>query len=152
VSESVSVVDVATRAGVSLGTVSNVLNHPDRVAPATRDRVMQAIQELGFVRNEAARQLRAGRSRTIGLVVLDVGNPFFTEELTAARAARIMAAMLARGFTTVRDCCGADYGLALAVEEGRHRLSRADAADRERGEADQRQKLREAADGALELR
>jgi LacI family transcriptional regulator len=79
VSESVSVVDVAARAGVSLGTVSNVLNHPHRVAPGTRDKVMQAIQELGFVRNEAARQLRAGRSRTIGLVVLDVGNPFFTD-------------------------------------------------------------------------
>ena len=78
-SETVSVVQVAARAGVSLGTVSNVLNRPDRVAPATRDRVMQAIQELGFVRNEAARQLRAGQSRTIGLVVLDVGNPFFTD-------------------------------------------------------------------------
>ena len=78
-SETVSVVDVAARAGVSLGTVSNVLNRPDRVAPSTRDRVMQAIQDLGFVRNEAARQLRAGRSRTIGLVVLDVGNPFFTD-------------------------------------------------------------------------
>ena len=77
--ESVSVVDVAALAGVSLGTVSNVLNRPDRVAPATRDRVMQAIRELGFIRNEAARQLRAGRSRTIGLVVLDVRNPFFTD-------------------------------------------------------------------------
>jgi LacI family transcriptional regulator len=74
-----SVVDVAARAGVSLGTVSNVLNRPDRVAPATRARVLQAIDELGFVRNEAARQLRAGRSRIIGLVVLDVGNPFFTD-------------------------------------------------------------------------
>jgi LacI family transcriptional regulator len=87
----VSVVDVAARAGVSLGTVSNVLNRPDRVAPATRDRVMQAIRELGFVRNEAARQLRAGRSRTIGLVVLDVGNPFFTDlakgvEITAGKS------------------------------------------------------------------
>ncbi len=78
-SESASIVDVAARAGVSLGTVSNVLNRPERVAPATRDRVLQAIAELGFVRNEAARQLRAGRSRTIGVVVLDVGNPFFTD-------------------------------------------------------------------------
>lgn len=77
--DTVSVVDVAARAGVSLGTVSNVLNRPERVAPATRARVQQAIEELGFVRNEAARQLRAGRSRTIGLVVLDVGNPFFTD-------------------------------------------------------------------------
>jgi LacI family transcriptional regulator len=86
-----SVVDVAARAGVSLGTVSNVLNRPERVAPATRERVLRAIDELGFVRNEAARQLRAGRSRTIGLVVLDVGNPFFTDlaagvEATAAKA------------------------------------------------------------------
>src|SRR5579875_3923797 len=78
-SETVSVVDVAARAGVSLGTVSNVLNRPERVAPATRDRVLKAILYLDFVRNEAARQLRAGRSRTIGLVVLDVGNPFFTD-------------------------------------------------------------------------
>ncbi len=77
--ESASIVDVATRAGVSLGTVSNVLNRPERVAERTRERVLQAIRELGFIRNEAARQLRAGRSRTIGLVVLDVGNPFFTD-------------------------------------------------------------------------
>ncbi len=77
--ESASVIDVARQAGVSLGTVSNVLNRPERVAPATRQRVLRAIEELGFVRNEAARQLRAGRSRTIGLIVLDVGNPFFTD-------------------------------------------------------------------------
>ena len=85
-SESVSVLDVAARAGVSVGTVSNVLNRPERVAPATRDRVMQAISELGFVRNEAARQLRAGRSRTVGLVVLDVGNPFFTDLAAGAES------------------------------------------------------------------
>ncbi|HEY2041576.1 MAG TPA: LacI family DNA-binding transcriptional regulator [Jatrophihabitans sp.] len=75
----VSVTNVAAHAGVSLGTVSNVLNRPDRVSPATRARVLQAIEDLGFVRNEAARQLRAGRSRTIGLIVLDTGNPFFTD-------------------------------------------------------------------------
>jgi LacI family transcriptional regulator len=90
-SVSASVIDVARHAGVSLGTVSNVLNRPDRVAPATRARVLQAIAELGYVRNEAARQLRAGRSHTIGLIVLDVGNPFFTDmaagvELAAAEA------------------------------------------------------------------
>jgi LacI family transcriptional regulator len=79
VRETASVVDVAARAGVSVGTVSNVLNRPERVAPSTRERVLKAIDELGFVRNEAARQLRAGHSRTIGLVVLDVRNPFFTD-------------------------------------------------------------------------
>lgn len=74
-----SVRDVATRAGVSVGTVSNVLNRPDKVAPATAERVRAAIAELGFVRNDAARQLRAGRSSSIGLVVLDVANPFFAD-------------------------------------------------------------------------
>jgi LacI family transcriptional regulator len=74
-----SIRDVAAEAGVSVGTVSNVLNRPEAVAPATRARVEEAIAALGFVRNESARQLRAGRSRTFGLVVLDVANPFFTD-------------------------------------------------------------------------
>lgn len=78
-SPAVSIRDVAERAGVALGTVSNVLNRPHKVAEPTRRRVLDAIDELGFVRNDAARQLRAGLSRTLGLVVLDVGNPFFTE-------------------------------------------------------------------------
>jgi LacI family transcriptional regulator len=75
----VSIREVAALAGVSLGTVSNVLNHPEIVAEPTRTRVQAAIKQLGFIRNESARQLRAGRSRTIGLVVLDVANPFFTD-------------------------------------------------------------------------
>lgn len=85
----VGIREVAARAGVSVGTVSNVLNKPDKVAPGTVERVQAAIDELGFVRNDAARQLRAGRSRTIGLVVLDVRNPFFTE---VARGAEDRAA------------------------------------------------------------
>jgi len=71
--------DVAARAGVSHGTVSHVLNHPDRVRPATRERVKAAIVELGFVRDEAARHLRAGYSTTIGLMLLDAWNPSFME-------------------------------------------------------------------------
>ena len=85
----VSVRDVAAAASVSVGTVSNVLNRPEKVAPDTVARVMAAIDELGFVRNDAARQLRAGRSRSIGLVVLDVRNPLFTE---VARGAEDRAA------------------------------------------------------------
>ena len=49
------------------------------MAEPTRLRVLAAIAELGFIRNDAARQLRAGKSRTLGLVVLDVRNPFFTD-------------------------------------------------------------------------
>jgi len=75
----VSVRDVALRAGVSVGTVSNVMNHPEKVSPGAVARVTEAIDELGFIRNDAARQLRDGRSKTIGLVVLDVRNPFFTD-------------------------------------------------------------------------
>ncbi len=74
-----SIREVAAHAGVSVGTVSNVLNRPEIVATATRERVLAAITELNFVRNESARQLRAGHSRMIGLVVLDVTNPFFTD-------------------------------------------------------------------------
>ncbi|MFF2327094.1 MULTISPECIES: LacI family DNA-binding transcriptional regulator [unclassified Streptomyces] len=69
--------DVAERAKVSAGTVSKYLNTPARVAPPTAARIQAAIDELGYVRNDAARQLRAGRSRTIGLLAFDIGNPFF---------------------------------------------------------------------------
>jgi len=75
----VSVRDVAQRAGVSVGTVSNAMNHPEKVSAAALERVTEAIEALGFIRNDAARQLRNGRSLTIGLVVLDVRNPFFTD-------------------------------------------------------------------------
>ncbi|TCO54280.1 LacI family DNA-binding transcriptional regulator [Actinocrispum wychmicini] len=71
--------DVAAAAGVSLGTVSNVLNRPDRVSPHTRAKVEAAMAELRFVRNESARQLRAGRSRVVAYVMLDGRNPFFTD-------------------------------------------------------------------------
>lgn len=77
-SRAVSVKDVAREAGVSVGTVSNVLNRPEKVSPATVTRVIAAIDSLGFVRNDAARQLRAGRSRALGLIVLDIQNPFFS--------------------------------------------------------------------------
>jgi LacI family transcriptional regulator len=71
--------EVAERASVSLGTVSNVLNKPELVAEETRERVLAAIDELGFVRNHAARQLRGVKSKAIALIVLDFDNPFFTE-------------------------------------------------------------------------
>lgn len=84
---SASVKDVAAAAGVSLGTVSNVLNRPDRVSPETRERVLKAMADLGFVRNESARQLRAGTSRTLAYVMLDASNPFFTDVASGIDAA-----------------------------------------------------------------
>ena len=87
--QSVGIKDVARAAGVSVGTVSNVINRPDSVASETRARVLSAIDRLGYVRSESARQLRAGRSRIMGLLVLDMGNPFFVDVARGAeRAAR----------------------------------------------------------------
>ena len=74
-----SVRDVAAHAGVSVGTVSHVLNHPERVSETTRKRVEGAIASLGFVRSETARRLRDRGSSVVGVVVHDVSNPFFTE-------------------------------------------------------------------------
>ena len=60
-----------------MGTVSHYINHPDRVSPEKQDRIQRAIDQLGFVRNNAAYQLRLGRSATIAYIAPDVSNPFF---------------------------------------------------------------------------
>lgn len=73
-----TITDVARRALVSAGTVSNVLNSPELVAEDTRQRVLTAIEELGFVRNHSARQLRSGKSVAIGLVLMAMDD-FFSE-------------------------------------------------------------------------
>ncbi len=78
--------DVAKTAGVSTGTVSNVLNRPSIVAESTRRRVLEAVESTGFIRNTQAYQLRGGRSHTVGVVVLDVSNPFFTEMFRGAES------------------------------------------------------------------
>jgi LacI family transcriptional regulator len=85
----VTISDVAEWAGVSVGTVSNVVNRPERVADATRERVRDAIAKLGWVPNGSAATLRAGRATLVGLIVPDIRNPFFTE---VARGAEDMAA------------------------------------------------------------
>ena len=74
-----SMIDVARHAGVAIGTVSNVLNSPDKVTDATRRRVNASIAELGYIRNDAARSLAAGSSTAIGLIVADLGNSFFVD-------------------------------------------------------------------------
>src|SRR5262249_18554882 len=71
--------DVAARAGVWVGTVSNVLNRPEVVAESTHARVRAAIKELEFVRDSSAHRLRRGKSDAVGLLVLDVASPFFAE-------------------------------------------------------------------------
>jgi len=79
-----SIRDVAKLAGVSVGTVSNVLNRPGEVSADSVTRVHRAIEQLGYRRNDAARQLRAGTSSSVGFVVLDGQNPFFSEVVRGA--------------------------------------------------------------------
>lgn len=74
-----SIKDVASRADVSVATVSRVLNGHPSVRPATRSRVLSAVNELGYRPNAVARSLRTDQTRTLGLVISDVLNPFFTE-------------------------------------------------------------------------
>lgn len=82
-----SMQDVAKAAGVSLGTVSNVLNHPSKVSPATAQRVREAIDRLGFVRNDAARSLASGSNRSVGMVLADIEHSLFIDMAHGAQEA-----------------------------------------------------------------
>jgi LacI family transcriptional regulator len=73
--------------------VTSAASIKDVAAEDTRNRVQAAIKALGFVRNEPARQLRAGRSRTIGLLVLDAANPFFADVSRGAEEAAAKAGL-----------------------------------------------------------
>jgi len=70
--------DVAAAAGVALKTVSRVVNDEPGVNPVTAERVREAIRRLGYRRNESARFLREGRTASIGLVIEDVSDPFYS--------------------------------------------------------------------------
>jgi LacI family transcriptional regulator len=90
----VTLADVAERAGVSVMTVSRVVNDRPGVGEGTRERVRNAIAALGYRPNIVARGLKAHRSRTIGLIVPDVTNPYFPEIVRGAEDVAI-----AHGFT-----------------------------------------------------
>lgn len=74
-----SIKDVADLAGVSIATVSHVVNGTRGTRPHTRERVLDAIRELGYARNQTARNLARGRSSLLGLLISDIRNPFFPE-------------------------------------------------------------------------
>ncbi|MFI9777291.1 LacI family DNA-binding transcriptional regulator [Streptomyces sp. NPDC051956] len=74
-----SIKDVAAAAGVSVATVSRVLNSHPSVSPDARARVLGAVESLGYRPNAVARSLRTAQTRTLGLVISDVLNPYFTE-------------------------------------------------------------------------
>lgn len=112
--------DVARAAGVSASVVSRVLNEAAdlRVRPETRARVLQALRDLDYAPNQAARGLRLGQSSTIGLVVPSLANAYFTELLRGVETAADesgQAVLLARA---ERVGEGGDY-LRRLVREGR---------------------------------
>lgn len=75
----ISMQDVAERAGVSVTTVSHVLNNTRPVAVQTRHRVLSATRDLKYYKNTSARLLARGRSDSFGLIISDIENPFFAE-------------------------------------------------------------------------
>ncbi|MGW4169081.1 LacI family DNA-binding transcriptional regulator [Streptomyces chartreusis] len=81
--------DVARRAGVSVATVSHVLNETRPVLPHTRQAVLDAMEELGYTPNTLARSLVTSRTRSIGLAVSAISNPYFTEILQGVEAAAL---------------------------------------------------------------
>ena len=91
-----TIIDVATRAGVSKSTVSLVLQNSPLVREETRQDVRRAMAELGYVYNRAAATLRQANAGLIGLVINDLRNPFFTEFATS-----LQMALSARGYATV---------------------------------------------------
>jgi DNA-binding LacI/PurR family transcriptional regulator len=109
----VSLKDVAAVAGVSVRTVSNVVNRFPHVAPDTRARVEQVLAELNYRPNLAARNLRRGRSGLIGLVVPEIDSPYFSE-----LAAHLVLAAEERSWTVLVDQTGGDPGRERAFLEG----------------------------------
>jgi DNA-binding LacI/PurR family transcriptional regulator len=109
----VSLKDVAAVAGVSVRTVSNVVNRFPHVAPDTRARVEQALAELNYRPNLAARNLRRGRSGLIGLVVPEIDSPYFSE-----LAAHLVLAAEERSWTVLVDQTGGDPARERAFLEG----------------------------------
>ncbi|MGW1951732.1 LacI family DNA-binding transcriptional regulator [Streptomyces sp. NPDC001920] len=81
--------DVARSAGVSVATVSHVLNGTRPVLPHTRQAVLDAMEELGYTPNTLARSLVTSRTRSIGLAVSAISNPYFTEILQGVEAAAL---------------------------------------------------------------
>lgn len=100
--------DIARQAGVSTATVSRVLNESGTVQEDTRQRVLEAMRDLGYRPNMLARSLRRRQTHTIGLIVSDIENPFFTE---VARAVETTAHE--RGYTMI--LCNTDESLEKEV-------------------------------------
>ena len=99
----VDIVDVARRAGVSPATVSRAFNHPSLVRADTRTRISAVVDELGYIRNRAARSIHGKRSGTIGLIVPTVDNAIFSRLIQS-----FSDALNRKGFTLLLGAHGYD--------------------------------------------
>lgn len=109
----VTLADVAARVGVSGKSVSNVVNGTGRVSSEVRERILRAIDELGYRPNLAARQLRNGRSGLIALVLPDLREPYFAEF-----ASQFVGRAQRRGLTVLVSQTGGDHDAERLMLEG----------------------------------
>jgi DNA-binding LacI/PurR family transcriptional regulator len=109
----VSLKDIAKRAGVSVATVSNVVNGYRPVGEATRQRVQEAIDELGYSPNMSARHLRNGRTGIIALAIPELNNPYFAELADAA-----IREAGHHGYTVLLDSTDGERQKELLVSQG----------------------------------
>lgn len=109
----VRLIDVAQRVGVSSKSVSNVVNGTGYVSAPVRERILAAIEELGYRPNLAARQLRSGRNGLLALVVPDLREPYFAEF-----SAQFVTTAESRGFTTLIAQTGGAHLRELAMLAG----------------------------------
>lgn len=107
--------DVARKAGVSVTTVSHVINQTRPVAHDTRDRVLKAVQELSYYKNASARLLVRGESNAFGLIISDIENPFFPELIKSFEQA-----CLSEGMETI--LCTTNYARDQAQKAVRRML------------------------------
>lgn len=108
--------DVARAAGVSLKTVSNVLNDYEFIRPATKQKVLDAIATLGYEANLTARSLRSGKTRTLGLVLSDLSAPYYAE-----LASKLMMVASKRGYRVLIEQSGASKENELNALQGQFR-------------------------------
>jgi DNA-binding LacI/PurR family transcriptional regulator len=108
--------DVARAAGVSLKTVSNVLNDYEFIRPATKQRVLDAIAVLGYEANLTARSLRSGKTRMLGLVLSDLSAPYYAE-----LASNLMKVAYRRGYRVLVEQSAASREHELAALQGQFR-------------------------------
>jgi len=76
--------DVAEKAGVSIITVSRYFNNPEKVRTATKEKIANAIEEIGYFPNEIARSLVMKKTNVLGVVMSDIKNTFFNELFSSA--------------------------------------------------------------------